>query len=291
MKIDFIVPGFSKCGTTTLCALLAEHPEIGIPPSHKEIGFFSNYFDLGWSWYESQFNEVAGKRFIGEGSTNYSTEEHGNWVAGRIAYYLPDTRLIFIARNPITRIESIFREMHHSGSVFNFDPPFDIGEALRTVPNMINDTLYWKCINAYRQFIPDSKILMLFLEDLERDPAGQIAKCFRFIGADPTVRINDLDRRLNTKSSKFRDTNVLRWVKVNSLTRRCWHRLSKEQQEWLARTFKLRIPFGEKIDWPAETRTWVLDQIFEDSQKFLEFYGKSADFWGLKAFHDRATQS
>jgi hypothetical protein len=27
VKIDFVVPGFSKCGTTTLCALLDLYPE------------------------------------------------------------------------------------------------------------------------------------------------------------------------------------------------------------------------------------------------------------------------
>ena len=41
IKIDFLVPGFSKCGTTTLCALLAQHPAIYIPEL-KEPWYFSS---------------------------------------------------------------------------------------------------------------------------------------------------------------------------------------------------------------------------------------------------------
>ena len=38
MRVDFIVPGFSKCGTTTLCFLLNQHPDIFLPL--READFF-----------------------------------------------------------------------------------------------------------------------------------------------------------------------------------------------------------------------------------------------------------
>jgi len=41
IRIDFLIPGFSKCGTTTLCALLAQHPSIYMPEL-KEPWYFSS---------------------------------------------------------------------------------------------------------------------------------------------------------------------------------------------------------------------------------------------------------
>ncbi len=49
MQIDFIVPGFSKCGTTTLCDMLNSHEDVFIPPA-KEPGYFAENFDRGWDW-------------------------------------------------------------------------------------------------------------------------------------------------------------------------------------------------------------------------------------------------
>ena len=73
MKPNFLVIGAMKCGTTSLCSLLGQHPDIFMS-NPKETYFFSNdeVYQRGSSWYESIFLGSENKIAIGEGSTNYS---------------------------------------------------------------------------------------------------------------------------------------------------------------------------------------------------------------------------
>ena len=66
-NVQFFVPGFSKCGTTTFCSLLGDHPEIFIPQC-KEPNFFAMAYRRGWDWYTDLFEGSDG-RMCGEGST------------------------------------------------------------------------------------------------------------------------------------------------------------------------------------------------------------------------------
>ena len=147
-------------------ALLAEHPQIFVPKV-KETGFFAFAFDYGWKWY-AEFFETAGQTQLrGEGSTFYSTAEQAEVSSARIVRAYPDARFIFMVRDPLMRLESSFREYHHGSQEFGVDTPYDIVAALSMFPNLINDTLYWQHLCAYRKRVPDSHILVVFLEDLE----------------------------------------------------------------------------------------------------------------------------
>ena len=285
MKIDFIVPGFSKCGTTSLCAMLAEHPEIGMPnphdPTMKEPSFFATEWHQGWEVYWSLFQGVAEKRLKGEGSTVYSTTEYAEVSSQRLLEFFPDVRLIFIARDPFARLESSFREMHDSGYKYGLDVPDDIDQALRVLPNMIKDSLYWQRIQSYRSKMSDANIKVMFLEDFERNPAGELASCFEFLGVDPTVQIKSLNLRLNSGKSKRQDSQVLQFLKSNRFTSPVWNRVPESIKNWMMKKLRLRKPFRKPIEWSEETRNWVLDQVGEDARQFLKFYGKPADFWNI----------
>src|SRR3972149_1617207 len=129
MKLDFVVPGFSKCGTTTLCSLLGEHPDIFIP-AMKEPNFFVKWYGNGWDWYEGLFVQARADQLWGDGSTGYSTTRIIDLSCRRILEHFPDTKFIFIARNPVKRLESSFREFHHSGYKVRAEASDDIGSTL-----------------------------------------------------------------------------------------------------------------------------------------------------------------
>jgi hypothetical protein len=50
-----------------------------------------------------------------EASASYSLHEFEKIVAQRIGQYIPDIRIIYIARNLYRRLESAFYEHHDSG--------------------------------------------------------------------------------------------------------------------------------------------------------------------------------
>ena len=136
MRVDFLVPGFSKCGTTSLCSHLAKHPEVFIPEA-KEPCFFAYNFEKGWQWYETFFKDAGAARIFGEGSTFYTAAEFEARTCERLFRHFPDVRLIFVARDPIARIESSYREHHHSGHKYGIDVPPSLGQALRKFRNII----------------------------------------------------------------------------------------------------------------------------------------------------------
>ena len=80
-RLDFVVPGFGKCGTTSLCAMLALHPQLFIPAA-KELWFFSlpNYRD-GWPQFSAHFRHAQPGQKLGEGSTAYLALEEGEAAA------------------------------------------------------------------------------------------------------------------------------------------------------------------------------------------------------------------
>jgi len=63
---NFLCAGAAKCGTTSLHAILAEHPQIFLP-QRKEIHFFENNgnYSKGLDWYSKYFKNANEKKVIG----------------------------------------------------------------------------------------------------------------------------------------------------------------------------------------------------------------------------------
>lgn len=279
VKLNFIVPGFSKCGTTTLCSLLAEHPEIFIP-KFKEPNFFSAPdYEQHWGFYESLFNEVRSETTLGEGSTFYSNVEFEELARQRIIKNYPDIKLIFIARDPIARIESSFREMHHSGPKFGLDAPFELEEALNSFPNIINDTLYWTRLNNYRKHLPENQIHVMFLEDLKAQPEQEMDRCFAFLEVDRNFKIDGALRQLNAGGDKLYDSKLLRRIRTSGHTGFKLAKIPVATQDKIFSKIGLRRRFTHPIVWNNLVKASVIEQIKQDIEPFLEANGKPTDFW------------
>ena len=277
-EIQFFVPGFSKCGTTTLCSLLGDHPEIFIPEI-KEPNFFAMAWRRGWDWYTDLFEEANG-RLSGEGSTFYTAKNFEDKVVNDLDEHYPDSKFIFIARNPFTRIESSYREHHHSGHKYGVHIPHDLEETLRNFQNIIDDTSYWSRLSAYRQRFSDDRIHILFFEDLMNDQGGELEKCFQFLGVDPTVKIANPKRQLNPGSRKRYDTPTMRWIRTNQLAANVWKFVPERQREKLEAKDFLRRTFDQKITWSEGAKRLVFETLGDEMLRFLEFAGKREDFWG-----------
>jgi hypothetical protein len=106
---DFVIPGFSKCGTTTLFEWLARCSEVSRGGA-KEPGFFA-YDDLwerGWEWYASVVGD-PGAGFVGDGSPAYLDPNWSEAASTRLAAHRPDVRIFILYRDPVERAISHFR--------------------------------------------------------------------------------------------------------------------------------------------------------------------------------------
>ena len=218
----------------------------------------------------------------GEGSTFYTAEEFAEVACQRMLNQFPDLKFIFIARHPIKRLESSFREMHHSGYKYAIQADYSIGLALKNLPNMIADTLYWARLNTFRKAVPDERIHVLFLEDLRKNQQLELEKCLKFLGVDPTIHVHQHQRRLNAASEKLYDSRLYRAIQNHAWSGPIWNRLHPNARAMFTKALRFRRPFRDAIEWTAEDKAWVVDQLAEDSCAFLEWTGKPLDTWNLK---------
>ena len=281
IKIDFLVPGFSKCGTTTLCALLAQHPDIYIPELKEPWYFSSNDFPAKQADYIQHFSPALPGQLLGEGSVNYSGFEKEDISVARIGDNNADCRFIFIARNPLRRIESSYREMHHSGVKFGLNAPYELADNLEVFPQMVKDSMFYERISKYVDAFGRHAILVLFLEDLNRQPQRELQKCFRHLGVAGDFQVKE-EVRLNKGSSKYYDTRILRYIRSKPWSGFKLARLDPEQQDRLLQPLRLRRPFTRPVQWDERSMAIVRDSVIPDAKKFLTAFGKNVDFWDFQ---------
>jgi hypothetical protein len=104
---DFVILGAPKCGSSWLQGLLRQHPRILMVPD--EIEYFSMHSDYPIEWYAEHFarclpataGETREAYLLGERSARYCAIAPEN-----IHFFhdiLPKTRLILMARDPVSR--------------------------------------------------------------------------------------------------------------------------------------------------------------------------------------------
>ncbi len=273
---SFLVIGAQKCGTTTLCELLGEHPEVYVAPE-KEPHFFSldENYARGWSHYLQNFAEAGDRRVVGEGSTSYTMHPLRPDAAARVADRLPGARLVYIVRHPIERIESTYLHLRFTGR----EAGDDFMGALERHPQMVATSRYWDQIGRYRARFPDEQILVVFFDDLVADARSVLARCFEFLGVDSTFEPADSGSARNVSLGRDADTSVGHALRRLPGAARVFASLPPSLAGWIRRL--LKRPLEERPEWDPAVRRRVVDALRPDMARFLAHYGKPLDYWDL----------
>ena len=188
MKLDFMVAGVQKGGTSALYQHLRAHPEIGMP-SRKECHFFD---DNSHDWTAPDYEVLhclyqPGHRLYGE-STPITI--HWSKAHERIRAYNPDMSFILLVRDPVERAYSHWCMLYSRGVE---RLPFD--EAIRAGRNRIGNKprkfsyvergFYGAQVEALLGVLPQSRILFLMSEDLRADHAAAMRQIGNFLDVDP----------------------------------------------------------------------------------------------------------
>ena len=139
---------------------------------------------------------------MGEASHTYTKIGIYPHAVTRIAEHLPEAKLLYIVRHPLVRMESGWAQLVYS-RVTRLRQDFNT--SLRTVPSIVESSLYWKQINVYRRHYPDERIHVMFLEDLKHDPHGELARCFAFLGVNPDFRVRGAEIPRNARAGRTID--------------------------------------------------------------------------------------
>jgi len=102
---DFLILGFPKCGTTSLYAYLASHPNV-LPAITKEILYFTHSTTKNIEYYLAHFPCITDAKYItGEASPSYIMFPN---IAQRVFNWFPNIKLIILLRNPADRTISSY---------------------------------------------------------------------------------------------------------------------------------------------------------------------------------------
>lgn len=255
--LDFIIIGAQKSGTTTLFEYLRHHPALEVP-AEKEAPFFSDdaCYATGMDAYLKRVFPFADQtKLWGTVTPQYMVGGlRGVWyetvpqrdyppvstVPSRIRATCPEARLIAILRDPTERSFSHYRQ----NVLFGWEQrPFDraIEELLqptalreaREDPSELSGYVVWgeyaRILEPYFELFGNDQLLVLFTDELRRDPDGILRRMYAFLGVDqPIARAGGRTKlaRVGATERRFRWLDlyyVQRVLTRNSVARALWH--------------------------------------------------------------------
>lgn len=276
MLPTFLVIGAAKSGTTSLWEYLRRHPQIYMPEV-KEPGFFVE--EIAWRrgllWYESLFAGAGDALARGEASPTYAMYPALAGVPERIASVVPEAKLVYLMRDPIERMRSVYVHRLDRG-----DERRPIRDALLFDATYVNVSRYALQLERYLERFPRSQLLLLTSEDLRDHREQTMAGLFEFLGVDPDVSV-DTSAQYNRGADKqaMRQVESLRRLVPRSI------RANPVVRPYLERMARHRV--NRRPVTPEETaigddlRRRLADLVRPDVRLLRELMGPTFEGWGL----------
>ena len=217
-KVDVMIIGAQKSGTTSLLRYLGEHPNCIAHPQ-KEFAYFVDNDEYGRGFEKAYFKYYSNQiiapdvKIVCKNAGIYVDEE----ALLRLKENNPKCKLIFILRNPIERTYSSYLMEKNYGSVeFEFS---DLPELIKRHEENDNSwgfnffidfghyAHYLKKI--YRHF-PKEQVKVLLYRDLRDNALGTCKELYNFIGIDP-----DFEPNVSVKHNVTQKTRSQTYAKLS----------------------------------------------------------------------------
>lgn len=202
-RVDFVICGTQKGGTSALDAYLREHPEICMA-NKKEVHYFDNdfFFTNGkpdYSLYHRSFSPNPLHKVLGEATPIYM---YWSSIPKRLFEYNPNLKVIILLRNPIERAYS-----HWNMEVSKNNEYTPFLEALSLEKKRCEESFssqhrdfsyidrgkYLKQLQRIWKHFPKEMVLILKSEDLRENPNKTLRTVTNFLCVSPFNFTNKKD--------------------------------------------------------------------------------------------------
>lgn len=194
-KVDFLIVGTQKGGTTALDHYLREHPEVGMARGRKELHFFDDegifaHPTINYRKLESRFSSSARFKIRGEATPSYL---YWRPSIQRIHDYNSAMKLIVLLRNPIDRAFSHWNMFVEKGKeTRQFMECVDIGRSLLASGTIGQDLrnsyldrgIYGPQLDRLFGVFPKEQLCIMKYEDFVREQLDSLHQIFRFLGVE-----------------------------------------------------------------------------------------------------------
>jgi hypothetical protein len=196
MKCNLIIPGFGKCGTSSLHQYLGLHPNICMS-TEKEPHYFSQTetYKKGELFHDQLFSPEQDSKIIyyGESSTSYCYDET---ALRRIRSDIENPRIVILLREPVERLLSHYRWLWALGLE---DRPllqavmeeevrgYDVEHPYKNSCNYatyLRGSRYSVYVPLMEQLFGAQRVFCLRSELLQKNPQECLNSCFYFLALD-----------------------------------------------------------------------------------------------------------
>jgi hypothetical protein len=202
-RLDFIVVGAQKCGTTALHYQLEKHPQIALPDK-EELHFFDDEEvfakAISYDQLHESFSPSSRARVAGE-----STPVYLYWrpAMERIWNYRKGMKLVILMRNPVDRAFSHWNmQRERSYETLDFLDAIKAEEKRQreAAPlqsrrfSYVGRGLFGEQLARVFKFFPRHQVKVVRFEDLRRDFGREINSTFSFLGVEPLRNVRNKER-------------------------------------------------------------------------------------------------
>ena len=204
-RLDFIVAGAQKCGTTALHYFLSKHPNIALPDK-QEMHFFDNdeIFSqlVDYELLHEHFPPVSRSTIAGECTPIYI---YWKPAIERIWKYNPKIKLLISLRNPIDRAFA-----HWNMQRFKGREPLDFLAAVKEEKDRATEAaplqsrrfsyidrgFYAEQIERVFRLFPREQVKIIKFEEFRDENRETFDSIFRFLGVRPFTALRNKDRNI-----------------------------------------------------------------------------------------------
>lgn len=264
-----MIIGAMKCGTSSLYDYLSGHPQI-CPSITKEPEFFSE--NQGHGVDVENYNDLfpfdgSIHKYTLDGSTGYTKYPAELDVPKKIHNYGISPKFIYIIRNPFDRIQSHFNFMQK-------DEKWTLDV---TSKHLINTCDYFLQLEQYKQYFPESSILLLDFDDLKTNPSGVLERIYDFLNLPHNYFPNGYDVKNQTRNISSFEKRI-RALKLD----KCLHYLPRVIKDLLKSTIIRLSPTDKRTRTLTEAeRKLIFNQLKGSMCDLRKIYGFDTEKWGF----------
>lgn len=254
-KLDFVVIGGQKCGSTYLQNVIYSHPDIEMVKGEVPLLENPDFGEDGLLKLSKLLAALDQNKTLGIKRPNYL---HKLEVVDRMLHINKDIKAIVILRNPLERFMSAY--FHYMN--YNFAPAVSLNTGVKRLLNgklkkgyprtveLLAFGFYSDAIEYYQSKLHDN-LLVLFYDDLKRDKLNIIKKCYAFLSVDENFIPEDHD--LNSTPQK-----------VNYSLKRAWFLRVKNKYQYTYNKDKTRLFLKEQSKWDK-----MICRLIDQIDKYL----------------------
>ena len=199
-KVDAMVLGGDRSGSTWLRRLCSQHPDIFFCPVGQRE-FLSKHEVmkrrlLGRMKFNCPMNEYQGQKIV-LGMRNVKPY-HSDKVAKMYFSYNKNMKFLLSVRNPIDRTFSqyggrMYKRMEQEGT----RTTFDINQELGVEQPHVQKSLIYSMLEPYLDLFPPDQFFIYPMELMVQDTEHWLNKVFAFLGVQQNIPIHDAQELAN----------------------------------------------------------------------------------------------